>query len=76
MINKPRPQPTASLHTKGGIWEQLHISATSDAIGVREGRRIHGLYTLTKEDVYAGRQFSDGICSVAFGTDLHFERVK
>jgi hypothetical protein len=59
------------LRSKGGIWEQLHISATSDAIGVREGRRIHGLYTLTKEDVYAGRQFSDGICSVAFGTDVH-----
>lgn len=59
------------LRSKGGIWEQLHISATSDAIGVREGRRIRGLYTLTKEDVYAGRQFSDGICSVAFGTDVH-----
>lgn len=59
------------LRSKGGIWENLHISATADAIGVREGRRIKGLYTLTKEDVYAGRQFSDGICSVSFGTDVH-----
>ena len=59
------------LRSKGGIWEKLHISATADAIGVREGRRIHGLYTLTKEDVYDGRQFTDGICSVSFGTDVH-----
>jgi hypothetical protein len=59
------------LRSLGGIWENVHITATADAIGVREGRRIHGLYTVTKEDVYAGRQFSDGICTVYFGTDVH-----
>ena len=59
------------LRSLGGIWENVHITATADAMGVREGRRIHGLYTVTKEDVYAGRQFEDGICTVYFGTDVH-----
>lgn len=59
------------LRSLGGIWENVHICATSDAIGVREGRRIKGLYTLTAEDVSAGRQFADGICTVLGGTDIH-----
>ena len=59
------------LRSLGGIWKNIHITATADAIGVREGRRIHGLYTVTREDVYAGRQFEDGICTVYFGTDVH-----
>ena len=59
------------LRALGGIWENVHITATADAIGVREGRRIKGLYTLTGEDVYAGRRFDDGICNVFGGTDIH-----
>lgn len=59
------------LRSLGGIWKNVHITATADAIGVREGRRIRGLYTLAKDDVYAGRQFSDGVCTVRFGTDVH-----
>lgn len=59
------------LRSLGGIWENVHICATSEAIGVREGRRMKGLYTLTAEDVSAGRQFADGICTVLGGTDIH-----
>lgn len=59
------------LRSLGGIWENVHITATADAIGVREGRRIRGLYTVNSEDVYAGRQFADGICNVLGGTDIH-----
>lgn len=59
------------LRSLGGMWKDVHITATADAIGVREGRRIKGLYTLTAEDVYAGRQFPDGICDVFGGTDIH-----
>lgn len=59
------------LRGLGGIWEKVHITATADAIGVREGRRIHGLYTVTAEDVIEGKQFSDGICTVNFRTDVH-----
>ena len=35
--------------------------ATSPAIGVRESRRVHGDYRLTREDVLDGRRFDDEI---------------
>ena len=34
---------------------------TSPAIGVRESRRVHGDYRLTRDDVLAGRRFADEI---------------
>lgn len=34
---------------------------TSPAIGIRESRRVHGDYRLTREDVLAGRRFADEI---------------
>ncbi len=37
------------------------IVATSPAIGVRESRRVHGDYRLTREDVLGGRRFEDEI---------------
>ena len=39
-----------ALRSSGGIWKNVRIAATADAIGVREGRRIRGLYTVTAED--------------------------
>ena len=40
-------------------------------IGVREGRRLKGLYKITADDVADGRSFDDGICTVTFNTDIH-----
>lgn len=37
------------------------LVATSPAIGVRESRRVHGDYRLTREDVLEGRRFPDEI---------------
>ena len=37
------------------------LVATSPAIGVRESRRVHGDYRLTREDVLEGRRFDDEI---------------
>ncbi len=37
------------------------IVATSPAIGVRESRRVHGDYRLTRDDVLSGRRFKDEI---------------
>ena len=37
------------------------VVATSPAIGVRESRRVHGAYVLTREDVLEGRRFEDEI---------------
>ena len=37
------------------------IVATSPAIGVRESRRVHGDYRLTRDEVLGGRRFDDEI---------------
>ena len=55
-----------ALRQKGGIWQDLRLTSTADMIGVREGRRIRGLYEVNREDVNAGRQFPDGICTVYY----------
>jgi FAD dependent oxidoreductase len=42
-------------------FERAVIVATSPAIGIRESRRVHGDYRLTREDVLGGRRFEDEI---------------
>lgn len=42
-------------------FERSVVVATSPAIGVRESRRVHGDYVLTRADVLAGRRFDDEI---------------
>jgi len=42
-------------------FEHAVIVATSPAIGVRESRRVHGDYRLTRDDVLGGRRFTDEI---------------
>jgi hypothetical protein len=55
----------------GGIWSKVRIVTTAAQIGIREGRRIHGLYSLTKEDLMRGAKFEDGVCTVNFVVDVH-----
>ena len=52
-------------------WEQVRLVITASHIGLREGRRVRGLYTITVDDLLAGRRFDDGICLVRFGIDVH-----
>jgi hypothetical protein len=42
-------------------FERAVIVATSPAIGVRESRRVHGDYRLTRDDVLRGRRFEDDV---------------
>ena len=42
-------------------FERSVIVATSPSIGVRESRRVHGDYRLTRDDVLGGRRFEDEI---------------
>lgn len=42
-------------------FEDSVVVATSPAIGIRESRRIHGDYVLTRDDVLGGRRFDDEI---------------
>jgi len=59
------------LRSLGGPWKNLRIVATAAQIGVREGRRIHGRYTVTAEDLREGRKHEDAVCRVTFGIDVH-----
>lgn len=52
-------------------WKNLRLVATSEQLGVREGRRIQGLYTITSEDLIEGKRHDDGICLVKFYVDIH-----
>ena len=62
------------LRSLEGVWRDLRIVATAEHIGVREGRRIHGLYTITERDVAEGREHPDAVCRVSFGVDVHSVR--
>ena len=59
------------LRSLGGVWDGLQVVASAEQIGIREGRRIHGLYTITSDDIVKGAKFDDGITSVTFGVDVH-----
>jgi hypothetical protein len=45
-------------------YERAALASMSSQVGVRETRRVHGDYRLTREDVLAARQFDDqvGLC--------------
>ncbi len=59
------------LNKLGGPWEGFQLAATADQIGVRDGRRLHGRYTVTKEDLVSGARFKDAITRPTFGVDIH-----
>ncbi len=61
----------AALRARGGRWKNLRMAATSAQIGVRESRRIHGLYTVTRQDLERGSRFEDAVCRVTFCVDIH-----
>lgn len=52
-------------------WEEVRLVTTASHIGLREGRRIRGLYNITVDDLLAGQRFDDGICLARFGIDVH-----
>lgn len=60
-----------ALRKSGPAWKDLHVVATAAQIGVREGRRIHGLETVTEEDLASGRSRPDSVCQARFGMDVH-----
>lgn len=59
------------LRSLGGVWDGLQVIASAEQIGIREGRRIHGLYTISEKDIIEGATFEDGIAKVNFGVDIH-----
>lgn len=65
-----------SLRKLGGVWDGLQIIATAEQIGVRDGRRIHGRYTVQTEDLVKGARHEDGVARVTFGVDIHAKNKK
>ncbi len=47
------------------------IAATATQIGVRESRRIEGVYTLTREDILERHTFDDAVARSAYPIDIH-----
>jgi len=60
-----------ALRSLGGDWKNLDLMAQSAQIGVRESRRIQGLYRVSKDDLVRGARFEDAICRVTFCVDIH-----
>ncbi|MDD4922649.1 MAG: FAD-dependent oxidoreductase [Bacteroidales bacterium] len=60
-----------ALRSLGGMWKDIRIVATADQIGIRESRRIHGLYTVTLDDMTRGARFDDAVCRATFNVDVH-----
>ena len=52
-------------------FENSRIAATATQIGIRESRRIVGVYTLTRDDVLQGRHFEDAVARSAYPIDIH-----
>lgn len=59
------------LRKLGGPWEGLQIAATAEQIGVRDGRRIAGRYTVNKDDLVAGARYDDAVVRPTFSVDIH-----
>jgi len=51
--------------------ESCYMVSTPNTIGIRESRRIHGDYTLTRDDVANGRTFDDAVGYGSFFIDIH-----
>lgn len=61
----------AALRSLGGRWSDLQVVATAEQIGVRDGRRIHGRYTVSRDDLAAGARHADAVARVTFNVDIH-----
>ncbi len=52
-------------------FENAAYSGISARVGVRETRRIEGLYSLSEQDVLEARKFEDGIAKGSHHVDIH-----
>lgn len=59
------------LRALGGKWANIRLIASGEQIGVREGRRIAGLYEVSTNDLLIGARHDDAVCRVTFGIDVH-----
>jgi hypothetical protein len=61
----------SGLRSLGGVWKNIRVVATNSLIGIREGRRIHGLYEVTTDDMIEGRTHDDAVVRINVQVDVH-----
>ncbi|TFE31523.1 FAD-dependent oxidoreductase [Cohnella luojiensis] len=57
-------------------FENAHMVASGEQVGIRETRRIQGDYVLTGEDFMEARSFPDDIARNAYYIDIHLANSK
>lgn len=57
-------------------FENAHMVASGEQLGIRETRRIQGDYVLTAEDFMEARSFQDDIARNAYYIDIHMATSK
>lgn len=51
--------------------QDIELINIADEIGVRESRRVRGLYQLTEEDLLSTRKFEDSVARGTYDIDIH-----
>ncbi len=66
-----------ALRGLGGKWRNIVMVATAEQIGNREGRRLHGLATVTRNDLMKGRKQPDpAVSGVTYLMNVHPVKLK
>jgi hypothetical protein len=66
-----------ALRELGGKWRNIVMVATAEQIGNREGRRLHGLATVTRDDLMEGREQPDpAVSGVTYLMNIHPVRLE
>ena len=60
-----------ALAKLGGPWAGMQVVASAEQIGVRDGRRIRGRYTVTRDDLINGARHPDAVARATFNVDIH-----
>jgi len=60
-----------ALAASDGPFGGCLLASTAEYIGVRDGRRIHGRYRVSVDDIMNGARFEDAVARVRFGVDVH-----
>ena len=60
-----------ALRRLGGVWRNIVLLATSEQLGIREGRRIHGRETVTGDHLKGIVKTECPVCRITAQPDIH-----
>lgn len=61
------------LKDKVSGFENAYLIDIACGVGIRETRRLRGLYTLTGNDIVSGAKFDDSVCRCAWPIEQHLQ---